>query len=52
VDYIRRDFILGVGVHADTSLLHIIDNDGLAGMTSNPSIFEKTILDNNDYDQT
>lgn len=28
----------------------LIDDDGLAGVTSNPSIFHKAIVDSNDYD--
>ena len=37
MDYIRRDLLTGGG------LKRMIDNDGLRGMTSNPSIFEKSI---------
>ena len=29
----------------------LIDEDGLRGMTSNPSIFEKAISESHDYDQ-
>jgi transaldolase/glucose-6-phosphate isomerase len=37
LDYIRRGFL------ADGSLQTLIDRDGLRGMTSNPSIFEKAM---------
>jgi transaldolase/glucose-6-phosphate isomerase len=37
MDYIRRDLLTGGG------LKKMIDNDGLRGQTSNPSIFEKAI---------
>lgn len=44
LDYIRRDLI-------DTGALRrLIQEDGLRGMTSNPSIFEKAIADSHDYD--
>ena len=44
LDYIRRDlFTTG-------KLKHMIDDDGLRGMTSNPSIFEKAIADSSLYD--
>lgn len=44
LDYIRRDLF------ASGKLKHMIDEDGLRGMTSNPSIFEKAIADSNLYD--
>ena len=44
LDYIRRDLIAGGG------LRRLIEEDGLRGMTSNPSIFEKAIVDSHDYD--
>ncbi|MFH0907818.1 MAG: transaldolase [bacterium] len=44
LDYIRRDLIVGGG------LRQMIEDDGLRGMTSNPSIFEKAIVENHDYD--
>jgi transaldolase len=44
LDFIRRDLILG------GELQRLIDEDGLQGMTSNPSIFEKAILESHDYD--
>src|SRR6266436_8593347 len=43
MDYIRRD-LLTTG-----ELQKYIDNDGLRGMTSNPTIFEKAILGGNLY---
>jgi transaldolase len=41
-----------LGRHAITSgqLRQLIDNDGLSGVTSNPSIFEKAITETHDYD--
>ena len=45
LDYIRRDLI------ASGELLRLIEEDGLRGMTSNPSIFEKAIADSHDYDE-
>jgi transaldolase/glucose-6-phosphate isomerase len=43
-DYIRRqDLISG-------HIKNLIDNDGVSGITSNPSIFEKAIAGSNDYD--
>ncbi len=44
LDYIRRDLIASGG------LRRLIEEDGLRGMTSNPSIFEKAIVDSHDYD--
>jgi transaldolase len=44
LDYIRRDLMVSGG------LRHLIEEDGLRGMTSNPSIFEKAIADSHDYD--
>ncbi len=44
LDYIRRDLI------TSGDLLHLIENDGLRGMTSNPAIFEKAIAESNLYD--
>lgn len=44
IDSIGRDLI------ASGRLRHLIDDDGLRGMTSNPSIFEKAIVDSHDYD--
>ena len=45
LDYIRRDLIASGG------LRRLIEEDGLRGMTSNPSIFEKAIVDSHDYDE-
>lgn len=44
LDYIRRDLLSGGG------LRRMIAEDGLAGMTSNPAIFEKAISGSRDYD--
>ena len=44
LDFLSRRFI------ADGSLKRLIDQDGLAGATSNPSIFEKAIIGSRDYD--
>jgi transaldolase len=44
LDYIRRDLI------SSGKLRRLIEDDGLRGMTSNPSIFEKAIADSHDYD--
>ena len=43
LDYIRRNLI------TSGDLQRLIDEDGLRGITSNPSIFEKAIADSNDY---
>ena len=42
-DYIRRDLLEGGGL-AD------LVAEGVRGMTSNPSIFEKAIADSTEYD--
>jgi transaldolase len=39
LDYIRRDLI------ASRGLQRLIQEDGLRGMTSNPSIFEEALAD-------
>lgn len=44
-DNIRRKFL------NDGTLQNLIDQDGLRGMTSNPSIFEKAIGAGDDYDE-
>jgi transaldolase len=43
LDYIRRDLIMS------GELKRLIDEDGLRGITSNPSIFEKAIAGSTDY---
>jgi transaldolase len=43
-DYITRDLM------ASGALGRLIEHDGLAGMTSNPTIFEQAISGSNDYD--
>ena len=45
LDYIRRDLI------ASGQLRRLIEEDGLQGMTSNPTIFEKAIVGSQEYDQ-
>ncbi len=45
LDFIRRSFI------ADGSLKRLVDEDGLGGVTSNPSIFEKAMGSGADYDE-
>lgn len=45
LDYTRRDLI-GSG-----ELRRLIEEDGLRGMTSNPSIFEKAIVGSRNYEQ-
>lgn len=45
LDYIRRDLI------TSGALRRLIEEDGLRGMTSNPSIFEKAIAESHIYDQ-
>lgn len=44
IDYIRRQMI------TSGELQQLIDQDGLSGMTSNPSIFQKAISGSRDYD--
>jgi transaldolase / glucose-6-phosphate isomerase len=44
LDFLSRRFI------ADGGLKRLIDEDGLTGATSNPSIFEKAIVNSHDYD--
>ena len=44
LDYIRRDLLTG------GELKRLIDEDGLRGMTSNPTIFEKAIAGGTLYD--
>ncbi len=46
LDYIRRDLYQG------PELKRMIEEDGLAGMTSNPSIFQKAIGKSDLYDDT
>lgn len=44
LDYIKRSLITSGELHM------MIAEDGLAGMTSNPAIFEKAIVESHDYD--
>jgi transaldolase/glucose-6-phosphate isomerase len=46
LDYIRRDLLSGGG------LKRLHDEDGLRGVTSNPTIFDKAIAGSSDYDET
>ena len=46
LDYIRRSLILS------GELKRMVDEDGLKGVTSNPTIFEKAIAGSADYDET
>ena len=43
LDFIRRDLISG------GELQRLIDQDGLAGVTANPAIFEKAISHGSEY---
>jgi transaldolase / glucose-6-phosphate isomerase len=43
LDYIRRSLL------TSRELQHLIDDDGLRGVTSNPAIFEKAIAGSSDY---
>jgi transaldolase len=45
LDYIRRNLIAG------GELRRLIEVDGLRGMTSNPAIFEKAIVESHEYDE-
>ena len=45
MDFIRR------GLISSGELQQWIDEDGVSGVTSNPSIFEKAIAENHDYDE-
>jgi transaldolase / glucose-6-phosphate isomerase len=44
LDFLARHFV------AEGKLRALVDDDGLSGITSNPSIFEKAISDSDDYD--
>ncbi|HYM18318.1 MAG TPA: bifunctional transaldolase/phosoglucose isomerase [Micropepsaceae bacterium] len=46
LDYLSRRLIVGGG------LKKLIEEDGLAGITSNPSIFNKAIVGSSDYDES
>src|SRR5436305_2024023 len=45
LDFLRRGLITGGGLE------RLIEEDGLSGVTSNPSIFRKAISGSTDYDQ-
>src|SRR5512142_183848 len=44
LDYIRRQFVIGGELDA-------LIRDGLTGLTSNPSIFEKAIVESDGYEE-
>jgi transaldolase len=46
LDYIHRKLIVS------GELQHMIDEDGVSGMTSNPTIFQKAIAEGTDYDDS
>lgn len=46
IDFIRRDMIVS------GELQRLIEEDGVSGVTSNPSIFEKAIAGSHDYDES
>lgn len=46
LDYIRRNLL------TSGELQHLIDDDGVSGMTSNPAIFQKAIAGSTDYADT
>ena len=46
MDFIRREMI------TSGKLQRLIEQDGVSGVTSNPSIFEKAIAESHDYDKT
>lgn len=45
LDYIRRTLLIS------GELKRLVDDDGLTGVTSNPTIFEKAIAGSSDYDE-
>ena len=45
LDYIRRSILTG------GELKRLVEDDGLSGVTSNPTIFEKAIAGSTDYDE-
>ncbi len=45
LDFIQRSFV------ESGELKRLIDNDGLSGLTSNPTIFAKAISETNEYDR-
>jgi transaldolase len=45
LDYIQR------GMLENGEIARLVERDGLAGITSNPAIFEKAIVEHNDYDK-
>jgi transaldolase len=50
LDYIRRDLMMATTAGGITPLGHLIKDDGVKGMTSNPAIFQNAILTGGDYE--
>src|SRR6186713_1400563 len=46
IDFISR------GTTASGELQRLVEEDGVSGVTSNPSIFEKAIAESDDYEET
>lgn len=46
IDYLKRSFV------ENGELRQLVERDGLKGLTSNPSIFEKAIGDSDEYDHS
>src|SRR5687767_5142242 len=46
IDFIRRSMV------SSGQLQQLIEKDGISGVTSNPSIFEKAIAESHDYDES
>lgn len=46
IDFIRRSMV------SSGQLQQLIERDGISGVTSNPSIFEKAIAESHDYDES
>src|SRR5512141_252527 len=46
MDFIRREMI------SSGELKRLIEEDGVSGVTSNPSIFEKAFAEGQDYDES
>lgn len=45
IDYIERSFV------RDGGLARLVEEDGISGVTSNPAIFQKAIVEHSTYDQ-
>lgn len=44
--------LISRGIISSGELQRMIEEDGVSGVTSNPSIFEKAITESDDYDET